>query len=226
MPMFRSRVQPVFLADRATVMNGDLSPTARLVYVLLLASVDSEESGPEEVAALAGLESADALRPYIAELAAVGAADVKDHAGQGEVITVNETPLVPEQRTHACVPCKDCGGCSCEYIKGICQNCYQIRSVRERSRADIARWQSQVDEGKTYAIGSSATRLHRWDCQSMNTVEKSIATMEAGIEAAREGNVEHAHYHWPQLPMLYTAEELRLKGTKKRNCALCGPDPL
>ncbi|MFE7111792.1 hypothetical protein ACFU98_29615 [Streptomyces sp. NPDC057575] len=225
MPMFRSRVQPVFLADRATVMNRALSPTARLVYVLLLASLDNEETGVEEVAALAGLDSAAALHSYIAELEAVGAADVKDHAGKGEIITVNETPVVPEQRTHACVPCEDCSNCSCEHLKGICRNCYEIRRIRAEAQADIARWQRQVDENKTYAIGSSATRLHRWDCQTLNGVEKGLAALEAGIEAARN-NEEYAYYHWPRLPMLYTAEELRLKGSKKRNCAICGPDPL
>ncbi|MFG2677017.1 hypothetical protein [Streptomyces sp. NPDC048445] len=226
MPMIRSRVQPVFVADRATVMNRKISPTARLAYVLLLASLDEDESGLAEIAVLCGLDSADDLRPYIAELESVGAAALRDHAGRGEIVTVHESPVLPEQRTHACVPCKDCGGCSCQYMKGICQDCYQIRSVREQSRADIARWQKQLDEGKTYAMGASATRLHRWDCQSLNNVEKSLVAMETSIQAARDLGMEHAYYHWPRLPMLYTAEELRLKNTKKRNCALCGPDPL
>jgi hypothetical protein len=223
--MFRSRVQPVFLADRATVMNGELSPTARLVYVLLLASLDNEESGVEEVAALAGLNSAEALRPYISELEAVGAANVMDHAGQGEVITVNETPTVPEQRTHACVPCEDCGKCSCEYIKGICQDCVSIRSVRKRSREDITRWKAQLDEGKTYAMGSSTSRLHRWDCRSLTSVEKRVEAMEVGIEAVRHGH-SRSYLSWPGLPSLFTAQELRAKGTRRKSCELCGPDPL
>lgn len=87
----------------------------------------------------------------------MGAADLKDHAGRGEIITVNETPTLPEQRAHACVPCDDCGKCSCEYMKGICQDCASIRSVRQRSREDIARWKAQLDEGKTYAMGSSTS---------------------------------------------------------------------
>ena len=225
MALVRFRAQPVFVVHRETVMNSDLSPTARLVYVLLLATTDSEETGVEEVAALAGLGSAEALRPYIAELEAVGAANLMDHAGQGEVISVNEIPVVPEQRTHACVPCEDCGKCSCEYIKGICQDCAAIRSVQKRSREDIARWKAQLAEGKTYAMGSSTSKLHRWDCRSLTSVEKRVEAMEVGVEAVRNG-LGRSYLSWSSLPDLYTAQELRLKGTRRKRCELCGPDPL
>ncbi|MFJ6181797.1 hypothetical protein [Streptomyces sp. NPDC092295] len=57
--------------------------------------MDNEESGVEEVATLAGPESAGTLRPYIAELEAVGAAEVKDIAERGQIITVNGTPIMP-----------------------------------------------------------------------------------------------------------------------------------
>lgn len=225
MPMIRSRAHPVFLADRATVSNGEISPTARLVYVLLLASLDSEERGLARIATLAGLDSTEALRPFITELEAVGAADLKDHTGHGEVITVHETPVLPEQRTHTCVPCDDCGKCSCEYIKGICQDCASVRSVRKRSAEDIARWKAQLAEGKTYAMGSSTSRLHRWDCRTLMTVEKRVEAMEVGIEAVRNGQ-GRSYLAWPGLPALYTAQELRVKGTRRKRCELCGPDPL
>ncbi|MEU0625008.1 hypothetical protein ABZ329_29625 [Streptomyces rubiginosohelvolus] len=195
------------------------------MYVLLLASLESEERGLQQVAGLAGLDSAEALRPYIAELEAVGAADMKHHIGQGEIVAVNEVPTLPEQRQHACVPCSDCGKCSCEYIKGVCQDCAAIRSVRERSREDIARWKAQLDEGKTYAMGSSTSRLHRWDCRSLMTVEKRVEAMEAGVESVRRGN-GRAYLAWPGLPSLFTAQELRAKKIRRKRCELCGPDPL
>lgn len=224
MPVRRAPI-PVFLADRATVLNADITPTARLTYVLLLASLEESSTTLQDVARLAGLGSADELRPYLDELERFGAADVKEHAGQGQVVTVNETPLLPEQRTHACIPCEDCGNCSCQYMKGLCQECYAIRSARDDARRDIARWQQQVDEGKTYAIGTGGSRLHRWDCKLLNNVDKSQSMLEAGVEALRRGE-GGAYMYWPRLPALYTAEELRLKGVKKRNCAICGPDPL
>lgn len=200
-------------------------PTARLVYVLLLASLENEESGLNQIAVLAGLDSAESLLPYLAELEAVGAADLKDHAGRGEIITVNETPTLPEQRAHACVPCDDCGKCSCEYMKGICQDCASIRSVRQRSREDIARWKAQLDEGKTYAMGSSTSRLHRWDCRSLMSLEKRVEAMEMGIEAARHGH-SRSYLAWPGLPSLFTAQELRATKIRRKRCELCGPDPL
>ncbi|GGU11404.1 hypothetical protein [Streptomyces lateritius] len=225
MPVRRfGRPSPVVTIDRSVLTNETLSPTARLVYALLLACLDTD-TGPDEVAHLAGLSSVDELAPFLNELEAVGAADVKDHVGAGQVITVHESPLLPEQRTHACVPCQDCGGCSCEYIKGLCRPCSHIRDIRNQARADIARWQQEVEQGKTYAIGSGGARLHRWDCSSLNTVERSVDSLESAIKAAKAG-ADPGYVYWPRLPKLYTAEELRLKGSKKRNCGLCGPDPL
>jgi hypothetical protein len=216
---------PVITVHRQTLLNEALSPTARLLYVTLTASLDDDEIKLPDVARLLGLEDVGELRPFITELTNVGLTDYLDHAGRGRVLTVHYQPALPEQRSHACVPCQDCQACSCDYMKGICALCHQIRQVRAESEADIARWQQQVDAGKTYAMGANATRLHRWDCKSLNSVEKSLSSMESAIEHARAGS-EHAYVYWPKLPTLYTAEELRRKGTRKRNCGMCGPDPL
>lgn len=224
MPLLRFRPTPVVTVHRDTLLNGWLSPTSRLLYAVLLACLD-DDVDLEKVAALVGVQDAEALEPFLGELSTVGVVEVGEHAGKGSVLTVHEMPLIPEQRTHACVPCEDCGGCSCEYMKGLCHLCASIRSVRKTADEDIARWQRQVEEGKTYAIGANATRIHRWDCKSLNSVEKGSVSLDVGIQAARTGG-GHAYLHWPRLPMLYTAEELRRKGTKKRNCANCGPDPL
>ncbi|MYS37591.1 hypothetical protein K388_07239 [Streptomyces sp. KhCrAH-43] len=215
---------PVFVADRETVLNQSLSPTSRLVYVLLLASVDSKDHSLDEILSLAGLDSLAALDPHLAELEGVGAIELKDHIDRGEILSVYESPIAPEQRVHECIPCEDCSACSCEYLKGTCRKCSHIRRVRSAAQADIARWQEQVAAGKTYAVGSTGARLHRWDCRSLNTVERGLDSLEASVEASRSGTRSFAH--WPGLPQLFTAEELRRRRYRKRNCALCGPDPL
>ena len=219
MPVY-ARTLPIVTVHRDTILNPTLSPTSRLLYAVLLASLDGA-LGLEEVAALVGVPNADALEPYLEELEAVGVVEMGEHAGKGSVLTVNELPAVPAQRTHACVPCQECGDCSCNYIKGICQPCYYIRDTFEQARTDIARYKARLADGATYAIGSNGTRLHRWDCPTLNTPEKGMARLEEQKPDAKERGV-----YWSRLPVLYTAEELRRKGTKKRNCATCGPDPL
>lgn len=129
------------------------------------------------------------------------------------------TPLSPERRMHGCVPCGQCGECSCEHIEGLCRICDRIARVEDKARQDIARWKQQRDAGATYAI---ATRLHRWDCPSLSSPEKGMIQMEASRPHARKAGA----LFWPRLPDLYTAQELRLKGCRRRRCAMCGPDPL
>lgn len=220
MPL-HARTLPIVTVHRDTILNENLSPTSRLLYAVLLASLDGE-LGLEHVAALTGVQGgAAALEPYLQELAAVGAVEMGEHAGKGSVLTVNELPALPAQRTHACVPCKECGDCSCSYIKGICQPCYYIRDTFEQARTDIARYKARLAEGATYAIGQNATRLHRWNCSTLSTPEKSMASLEDQKKHAKGHGI-----YWSRLPALYTAEELRLKGTKKKHCAICGPDPL
>ena len=109
---------PVITVDRQTLLNPALSPTSRLLYAVLLASLDGDIS-LDTVASLVGVSDADALNSYLGELAAAGAVDMTDH-GDGPSITVHELPEIPAQQSHRCAPCTNCGGCSCFYMKGIC----------------------------------------------------------------------------------------------------------
>jgi hypothetical protein len=218
--MLHARTLPIVTLHRDTLLNPSLSPTSRLLYAVLLASLDGEV-GFEGLPPLVGVQDTDALEPYLQELAAVGAVEIGAHAGKGTVLTVHEMPVLPAQRTHACVPCEDCGGCSCEYIKGICQSCCNIRDAFEKARTDIARWKTRLDAGATYAIGQHATRLHRWDCPTLNSPEKGMARLEEQKPYAKNGGI-----YWSRLPDLFTAAELRARGFNKRRCAICGPDPL
>ncbi|MFE4336429.1 hypothetical protein ACFRQM_45935 [Streptomyces sp. NPDC056831] len=60
-----------------------------------------------------------------------------------------------------------------------------IRSARGQVEADLARWRREAEEGRPYAIGSQGKRLHRWNCQTLPTVEHSLELLEREIEAAR-----------------------------------------
>ena len=220
MAVYRSRPLPFITVPREVLLKGDLTPTSRLLYAVLLASLDSDmEFG--EIATLVGLDSSEDLPPYLDELVKVGAVEMGDHAGRGPILTVHEMPTVPSPRTHECVPCKDCGDCSCNYIKGICQPCYYVRDVYEQARTDIARWKARLEAGATYAVGQNGARLHRWDCPTLNTPEKGMARLEEQKPYAKQGGI-----YWSRLPALYTAEDLRAKASRKRHCATCGPDPL
>jgi len=220
MAVYRSRPLPFVTVPREVLLNSDLTPTSRLLYALLLSSLDVDMEF-SQIATLAGLHHPDELAPYLDELASVGAVEMTGHEGRGDVLTVHEMPVIPQQRTHTCVPCKHCGDCSCEYIKGLCRACYEIRSTTEQAKRDIARWRQQLEAGATYAVGQHAARLHRWDCPTLNTPEKGMARLEEQKPYAKNGG-----YYWSRLPDLYTAEELRQKGTRKKHCGICGPDPL
>uniref|UniRef100_UPI003F4912D1 hypothetical protein n=1 Tax=Streptomyces achromogenes TaxID=67255 RepID=UPI003F4912D1 len=220
MPVRRARPLPFITVPREVLLNDSLSPTSRLLYATLLATLDGEVDF-SRIASLTGVQDSNDLAPYLDELAAVGAVEMGDHEGRGSVLTVHEMPVLPQQRTHACVPCEDCGECSCEYIKGVCRSCSEIRSTNEQARRDITRYKRQLEAGATYAIGQHAARLHRWDCPTLNTPEKGMARLEE-----QKPYAAHGGYYWSRLPDLYTAEELRRKGTKKKHCATCGPDPL
>lgn len=221
MPVRRARSMPVVTVHRETLINPDLSSTSRLLYAVLLASLDDDDAAMAQAAALVGVEDTDGLRPCLDELVSAGVVESDDHHGHGPIVTVHELPLLPEQRTHVCVPCEDCGDCSCEHLKGLCRVCDAIRRAETRAEADIARWKRQLESGATYAIGQHAARLHRWDCSTLNSPEKSMAQLEASRPHARNGGL-----YWPRLPDLYTAEELRQRNVRKRRCAICGPDPL
>lgn len=221
MPVYRARTMPVVTVHRDTLLNTKLSSISRLLYAVLLASVDDDDVTMKDVAALVGVQDIGELRPYLDELIEAGVVEYADHHGQGRVVTVHQLPLLPEQRSHVCVPCEECGDCSCGYLKGLCRTCDGICRVEASAEQDIARWKQQLEGGATYAIGQHAARLHRWDCPTLNSPEKSMAQLAAARPHARNGG-----FYWPRLPYLFTAEELRQKNSKKRRCAICGPDPL
>ncbi|MFF4179608.1 hypothetical protein [Streptomyces sp. NPDC001750] len=171
---------------------------------------------------LVGLENEQQLRPFLDELVEAGLLETRPHLGRPPSVLVYRTPLPQERRIHGCVPCERCGECSCEYTKGLCRICDQIGRVEEGARKDVERWKKRLDEGATYAVGRGAARLHRWDCPSLNSPEKSLEQLELSRRHARKAG----GLYWPGLPDLYTAQELRLKGCRKRLCGMCGPDPL
>lgn len=174
-----------------------------------------------EIAAVVGILNGESVDPYLAELKGVGVVETGDHADEGLVLTVHEVPVAPVQRNPPCVPCARCSKCSCEYLKGICRVCDEMRSVDREAAADVVRWKRQLAAGATYAIGQSGNRLHRWDCPTLNSAEKGLQRLQGA-----EGLAAYGAYYWSRLPNLYTAEELRLKGTRKRHCGVRGPDPI
>ncbi|KIF66211.1 hypothetical protein HY68_36460 [Streptomyces sp. AcH 505] len=217
-----SRAMPVCLVHCDTLLDPALTPTSRLLYAVLQASVEtSDDVDMERVALLVGVADEESLKPFIAELSTAGVVECVDHKNVGPAISVHQMPVVPEQRTHVCVPCEVCGECSCEYMRGICRGCDEIRRAEAQGKADVARWQGHLDAGATYAISQNGARLHRWDCSTLTTPEKSWAFFEASKAGAEHGGV-----NWQRLPALFTAEELRAKGSRKKHCAVCGPDPL
>lgn len=219
--MFQRHSRPLSTTSvhRATVLNRALTPTSRLLYTVL-ASLDDDDLDLDEIAVLAGLPDTAALTPFFAELSDVGVIEVGHHAGQGEVLTVHCEPQVPAQRTHACIPCQECDGCACD-LGGLCRGCSVILQVKRQGHADITEWKQRLAAGATYAIARSANRLHRWNCPTLITPEKCWLYLE-GLEPY----AAHGGYEWPGLPTLYTADELRRKGIRKKHCGTCGPEPL
>ncbi|MFD4610451.1 hypothetical protein ACFWOT_20670 [Streptomyces sp. NPDC058440] len=103
--------------------------------------------------------------------------------------------------------------------------CSEIQRARRTAEEDIVRWRLQVEEGWPYATGKNGNRLHRWNCQTLPTVEQSLELLEREIEAARRNGYAPGVF-WQRLPRLHTVEELRKRPIRRRHCALCGPDPL
>ncbi len=204
-------VLSVCVRSQDLLLDAELSVTSRLLYVVLQARVDDGIS-PEDVAPLVGLEDAEEVRPFLDELVKAGVVERRPHLGQASRILLYQTPLSQERRTHGCIPCGQCGECSCEHLKGLCRICDEIGRVEKVARQDLDRWKRQRDAGVTYAIGRSSARLHRWDCPSLHSPEKSLAQMKSSRPYARKSG----GLYWPRLPELYTAQELRLKGCRKR----------
>jgi hypothetical protein len=74
--------------------------------------------------------------------------------------------------------------------------------------------------GATYAIGQHSSLLHRWDCRSLNTVERGLALLDDRADG------DGSQFFWQRLPNLYTVHELRLREKRPRACRNCKPDPL
>ncbi|WP_236246822.1 hypothetical protein [Streptomyces sp. CC210A] len=222
MPVYRDNSSPLVIVHQDVVLDTGLSVTSRLLYVVLQARVD-DGINAEDVAPLIGLEDVQQMRPFLDELIDAGLIDNRRHLGRAASILIYRSPLSQERRVHGCVPCGRCGECSCEHTKGLCRVCDQMGRAEQEAREDIDRWKRQRDEGATYAITRSAARLHRWDCPSLNSPEKSLEQLELSRPHARKAG---GQLYWSRLPDLYTAQELRLKGCRKRLCGMCGPDPL
>ena len=87
MPIRRRLPGPLIL-DRQVVLEPALSPTARLLYVLLHATPD-DDTGMQQTADLAGVGTVEALRPFVDELAAMGVVSRAVEHGE-ETLIVNE----------------------------------------------------------------------------------------------------------------------------------------
>jgi predicted ArsR family transcriptional regulator len=86
MSVIRHALMPVFAVGRAIVLNGEISTTARLLYVLMLATVDLDDA--PDVAALLGLEES-ALAPFLDELVRAGVVEFQS-VGTDIVASVQE----------------------------------------------------------------------------------------------------------------------------------------
>jgi len=138
---------------RDVLLDAGLSATARLMHVVLLAAADHEVPA-EQVPALVGLPDAEAMEPFLQELAAAGLVDTGEHRGRPPATTVYPQPL-PEERRHPCVPCEGCGECSCQYMPGRCQPCADADRAEARLRQYVARLKVQREAGDTYSKGRS-----------------------------------------------------------------------
>jgi hypothetical protein len=211
---------PVVSADSRTILNVKISPTARLLYVVLLAFHTVAANDPALPGAI-GLDPDADLTEYLDELAEEGVVEVIKHRGIGVRITVHQMAVSGADRVHACKTCPDCDVCVCEayHCLPYCDSCGSVREARRAAEKAIAHWQKRLDAGAVYALGQHATKLHRWDCKSLNTVEAGLAAIEEG-EARGEGA------YWPRLPDLFTVGEMRAKPKRYRGCQLCKPDPV
>lgn len=219
MATVRRQPVPVICASSVTILNPNISPTARLLYVVMLAAGDVDDT--DALSRLAGVVDAEALSPYLVELVDAGVVTVTDH-GHGPAATVHQAPVAPDLRVHPCKRCTECGECACEDYRynPMCQRCGHERETREDARVDIARWKRELDAGATYAIGQHSALLHRWDCASLNTVERGLAHLE------KNAGTDGSQFYWQRLPNLFSATELRVRAKRPRSCQNCKPDPL
>ncbi|MBY8882727.1 hypothetical protein [Actinacidiphila acidipaludis] len=90
MPLRVARRLPVFTVHRATVLNDALSPTARLLYVVLLASPCGDLQD-EQLERLSGMQRGR-LATYVAELEAYGLVSIEPGEDGEPEIQVHEEP--------------------------------------------------------------------------------------------------------------------------------------
>ncbi|MFF5553367.1 GIY-YIG nuclease family protein [Streptomyces olivaceoviridis] len=143
------------LVDAVTLLNQDLSPAARLTYAVLAADQavdeDSDTFDMNRVARVVGLADSDALQPVLAELIAVGAIDQREHHGLGLALSVN-LEAIPPASQQPCVPCDDCGQCSCGDRSGVCQACSEVRASRVPEQENT----NEIDSRWVYAVSTEA----------------------------------------------------------------------
>lgn len=98
-----------------------------------------------------GLADSDALQPVLAELIAVGAIDKREHHGLGLVLSVN-LEVIPPASQLPCVPCDDCGQCSCGDRSGLCQACSEVQASRVPEKEST----KEIDSRWVYAVSTEA----------------------------------------------------------------------
>lgn len=224
MQIIRHGSASYFTAHSQLVLDNRISPTARLLYVVLLARLD-EPDNPRSFSGLApvlGLEDDAELAPLIDELDAAGVVDRTVHHGQEPSTQIYIAPA-QGTRTTTCQPCRECGLCACPTSHGVngqCRVCWSREQIRRQADEDIARWQQLLDAGAVFAYGQHSRLLHRWDCALLNQPDKSQLALEESLADPDSPG------HWPRLPDLYTASELRRKKHRRKPCQNCKPDPL
>jgi hypothetical protein len=228
LPRSRRRSPLARLLDIAFVADPSFSHTARLMYVLLIAGTD--EDGLAEVHRMLGLDEGGAA-PFLEELVAAGAVEMGRHGNDtADTLTVHAI-AVDEPR--GCLRCSRCDDCACHEESVPCRRCAGRERTRRAAEEDLARWQRELDSGRTYAHGSTGSLLHRWDCRSLpseEAVRTALAWLDddSAVRAARAGGLGDASgaIGLPSMPRLFNADELRRRPRRRRNCRLCAPDPI
>ncbi|MEU6970802.1 hypothetical protein AB0A71_24285 [Kitasatospora aureofaciens] len=220
MSVLRTGSRREVLADSAVLLDKELTPQARLAYAVFLAQATADtEHTWDELAALIGVTN-EQLEGLAEQLTTAGAADFLSH-GTSKRRTVTPHSFRQDRRRQACTRCATCGACACyTRSEGECDRCrhraHQLRTAEE----DIARWRAELDAGAVYAIPTSGTRLHRWDCPTLQSPEARLATLQEQL------TIDPNAASWERLPKLLTTEQLRARGSGRRRCATCGPDPV
>ncbi len=79
----------MFVVGRSVILDTSLTPTARLLYTVMLATLDMDDA--PDTAALVGFDSDDGLAPFLDEPVAAGVVKL-GHDGTEIVASVQELP--------------------------------------------------------------------------------------------------------------------------------------